>query len=338
MNKFIRCLQWAAYSYTVIVLSALMFMYVGGDRWCLATVLLFGPRWLLSLPLFLLIPMAAFRDRQLFIPLIISAFIIFGPFMHFNLPLSKITGSIYPGAPKLRVLTCNLGGAKYDTSHLVSVISSMSVDIVALQECPEEFNLSLPVGWHMITERGLAVVSRFPLSKVNIVQVMRPRGKEPSPSLLHVKVRTPNGDVNFCSLQLPTPRFGLMKILDRHTVLRLSRNELCNEGTAFRRRAAQEVRRYIDTLSLPVIIAGDFNTPVESNIYRSVWNDFTNAFSKVGFGYGWSQRVSVRGFFYSTRIDHILTGKRLTPLFSEVGPDIGSDHHPVIADLAMVKL
>ncbi|NTV50320.1 MAG: hypothetical protein HGB32_11670 [Geobacteraceae bacterium] len=337
MNKIGRYLQWVAYSYTALVFSALLFMYVSGDRWWPATMLLFGPRWLLALPLFLLVPLAVYYDRRLLLPLGIAALIIVGPFMHFNLPLSKVTHSDYSGTKKLRVLTCNLDSAKYDTSHLVSVISESSADIVALQECPEEIKLSLPPGWYMITARGLAVLSRFPLRKVNLVQVMPPKGEWPSTCLLHVNAQTPGGDVAVCSLQLPTPRFGLMQILDRYTFLRPSRSGLCLEETAFRHRAAQEVRRYIDTLSLPKIIAGDFNTPVDSSIYKSVWDDFTNAFSEAGCGYGWSQRVSVRNFSYSVRIDHILTGKRFTPLLSVVGPDIGSDHLPVIADLALVK-
>lgn len=310
-------------------------MYVGGDRWWPASMLLFGPRWLLLLPLLLLVPPAAFYDRRLLIPLLLSALIISGPLMHINLPISKITGSVHSGSRKLRVLTCNIDGKFSDKALLASTISKLSVDIVALQECPDDIKLNLPVGWQMITERGLAVISKFPLRKVDTVKITKPGGQWPGTYLLHAAVQAPGGDIAVCSILLPTPRVGLMTILDRHTIVRPSRSRFFYEETGFRRSAALEVRRYVEQISLPVIVVGDFNTPVESTIYRSVWSAFKNAFSEIGSGYGWTQRVSVRSLSYSSRIDHILTGKGLTPLLCEVGTDIGSDHLPLIADLAV---
>jgi hypothetical protein len=45
-------------------------MLAAGDRWWTASMLLFGPRWLLSLPLFLLVPAAAVFNRRLLLPLV----------------------------------------------------------------------------------------------------------------------------------------------------------------------------------------------------------------------------------------------------------------------------
>jgi hypothetical protein len=115
LKKFARWFRWVSYAYPAIILFALLFMYICGDRWWPASMLLFGPRWLLSFPLFLLIPMAAFCDRRLLIPLAISTLIIFGPVMRFNLPLGKITGAKHSGTQKLRVFTCNIDSAKFDT-------------------------------------------------------------------------------------------------------------------------------------------------------------------------------------------------------------------------------
>jgi len=309
-------------------------MYAGGDRWWPATMILFGPRWLLLLPLLVLIFLATISNRRLLIPLAILALIIVGPFMRFNLSLKDTVDSKYSNVPKLRVLSCNIHSANYDMSHLVSAITGMSVDIVALQECPEDITLALPAGWQIVRERGLAIISKFPLSKVNTVQITPPKSQWPGTYLLHAVILAPGVDIAFCSIHLPTPRFGLMQLLDRYTLFRPSRSGLFYEETAFRKTVALEIRRYIEKISLPVIIAGDFNTPVDSTLYKLVWNDFANAFSERGVGFGWTQRVSVRGYSYSSRVDHILTGKGLTPLLCEVGPDIGSDHLPLIADIA----
>jgi endonuclease/exonuclease/phosphatase (EEP) superfamily protein YafD len=70
-------------------------------------------------------------------------------------------------------------------------------------------------------------------------------------------------------------------------------------------------------------------------LFRTVWGGYRNAFSETGFGYGWTQRVSVRGLPIGIRIDHVLTRNGLKPLLCEVGPDMGSDHLPLIADVAV---
>ena len=115
----------------------------------------------------------------------------------------------------------------------------------------------------------------------------------------------------------------------------MAKTGLLIKETENRQRVSQEVQRVIASQSLPLIIAGDFNMPVESTIYRRLWSVYANAFSKTGNGYGWSERASVRGIPIAVRIDHVLTGKGLTPLLCEVGPDIGSDHLPLIADIAI---
>ena len=82
----------------------------------------------------------------------------------------------------------------------------------------------------------------------------------------------------------------------------------------------------------PAIIVGDFNLPVESAIFRRHWLRFTDAFESTGTGFGWSKR---EGTLLRIRIDHIL-GNASAPQAIGVwlGSDFGSDHLPVIADLA----
>ena len=53
----------------------------------------------------------------------------------------------------------------------------------------------------------------------------------------------------------------------------------------------------------PVIVAGDFNLPVESTIFRRHWGEFTDAFEAAGSGFGWTRQ---EGALLRIRIDHIL--------------------------------
>jgi vancomycin resistance protein VanJ len=84
------------------------------------------------------------------------------------------------------------------------------------------------------------------------------------------------------------------------------------------------------------IIAGDFNTPIESPIYRHAWARYGNAFSQAGFGCGATVTFERRNFRFSARIDHVLFGPNWRCRAAWVGPELGSDHRPVIAELQRI--
>jgi endonuclease/exonuclease/phosphatase (EEP) superfamily protein YafD len=83
----------------------------------------------------------------------------------------------------------------------------------------------------------------------------------------------------------------------------------------------------------PLVITGDFNMPIESAIYRRYWSSFTNAFSEAGLGFGDSKETSWHGI----RIDHVLLGSDWQCLGAFVGPHLGGDHRPMVADLRLRK-
>ena len=94
-------------------------------------------------------------------------------------------------------------------------------------------------------------------------------------------------------------------------------------------KAAQEA----STVSGPLLIVGDFNTPSESYLFRRVWAGYADAFTPAGWGWGYT-------FFNSrtmTRIDHILSGEGWNCSRCWVGPDIGSPHRPVLAELIWTR-
>ena len=80
------------------------------------------------------------------------------------------------------------------------------------------------------------------------------------------------------------------------------------------------------------VLAGDFNLTVDSPIYRNFWSVYQNAYSRTMFGYGHTKKTKINVFRYRTRIDHILSTSRLKPLQAWTGPDLGSDHLPLIAE------
>lgn len=322
------------WSYLLVTIGLVVFMRVVGDLWWPATLLLFSPRWLLLLPVLLLFPFAIYSNYRLLLPLITTSLIVVYYFMGFNLPFQKIIHSPYPSrVPAVRVLTCNIQSGKFDPSRLSMLINEVSADIVALQECPREFNLPLLNGWHFVQDGGLVVMSRYPLYPGKPLRSLHPPHLWPRTSLLPCRVSLPGGDVAFCNVHLPSPRYGIQNILDRTTLLNMKRATLLIRETEQRLKTARSAQQAVNDLDAPVIIAGDFNMPVESMIYRKVWSRFSNAFSLAGTGFGWTERVDIYGLPLTIRIDHILTGAGLESSFCRVGQDIGSDHLPVIADV-----
>ena len=323
----------AAGAYLLLVLAIWFLLYVGGDRWWPATLVLFGPRWLISLPLLVLVPLAARRERRQLIVLFVAAVIVFGPVMNLCVPFMHKASK----GPAIRVLTCNIGGSELDTEKLRRLIRESGADIVALQECSEETAAKVLSGWAVIQKQSLVVASHYPITLGKSRQAMHPPHLWPRFSLLQCLIKTPERELSFCSIHLPSPRYGLSHLLDRHVILNLSRMRVLNEEQELRRKTSEEIESIIRMESLPVIVAGDFNMPAESLWYRRVWADYSNAFSTAGFGYGLTETIAIRGFEYKVRIDHILTRGELAAGKCWVGPDVGSDHLPLVAEICRTE-
>jgi vancomycin resistance protein VanJ len=323
-------IRLAVAGYVLFVLAIWLLMDLRGDRWWPATLVLFGPRWLLSLPLLILVPLAAWRERRQLILLLVAAALLFGPVLGFCMSFPPMVS----GQSSIKVLTCNIGGSGYDSEKLRRVIQESGVDIMALQECPRDTAEKVrPRGWMVIQEKSLVVASRYPITLGKIFHAAHHPHKWPRLSLLQCLVKAPEGELAFCSIHLPSPRYGLSSLLDRHVILNLSRVRVLNEEQELRSKASREIESLVQTESLPVIVAGDFNMPMESLMYHRDWADYSNAFSTAGFGYGWTEKATIRGFEYGIRIDHILARGALAANKCWVGPDVGSDHLPLIAEM-----
>ncbi len=94
---------------------------------------------------------------------------------------------------------------------------------------------------------------------------------------------------------------------------------------------SRQARRWVSEGADAIVVLGDFNLPVESVIYRRHWGDMRNAFSYGGLGFGFTRYAG----WIRARIDHILVDEGWQVVRSFVGPDFGSDHRPMIADLIL---
>jgi endonuclease/exonuclease/phosphatase family metal-dependent hydrolase len=317
--------------YVAALLALWLVLYFYGDRWWLATVMLYGPRWVCGLPLALLVPAAAMWRRRLLWPLGVGAVIVVWPLMGLCLPWTRLAGT---PTPTLRLLTCNVKGQCYDNAVLNELIATSVPDIVTLQGCYGDARIRWPESWHVVQKGELVVASRYPVREVTLLSGPRIGHVWPRPNVYYCLVSLPQGDTAICSVHLPSPHYGLAEALDRHTLISTRGSHRIDEEADDRRRQAETAMEMADAIHFPLILAGDFNMTADSPTYRQTWARFDNAFSRSGVGFGHTERPYKLGWQFGIRIDHVLCGPDWRPCRCWVGPELGSDHLPLIADLA----
>ena len=313
-------------AYVVGVCGLVCLLWSTGDQWWLATVLLFGPRWPILAPLLLLAPLGlAFRRHVL--PWLFGVLILaVGPFMGMALPWQRVSG-FFADAPDLtmRLVTYNCGDTGDEA--VIQMARALQPDILTLNEWHASRPLpdALTAGRQIARAEGNVVLSRFPIEDIERLQSDRLKPWELR--ALRCLLRTSAGPIQIVCLHLETPRQGLDEV--RNSLLRGP--EAIRRNTEKRRFEAELVSGFAEEFSGPAIVAGDFNTPVESRIYRRYWSDWQNAFSQAGFGLGYTKFTRLFG----ARIDHILVNSHWRVTSAWVGHELGGDHRPVVAELAL---
>ena len=170
---------------------------------------------------------------------------------------------------------------------------------------------------------GLFLASRHPIRRADRLgdDSTGERG-----SVMRYELDTPAGAVTVFNLHLATPRKGLGALVsfDQQGLDEIRAN------SELRWRQSESVAAEAGRVAGPVLLVGDFNTPPESAIFRRVWSGYADAFSDAGWGWGYTFRTRRT----AVRIDHVLVGGGGWATKCWVGPDVGSPHRPVLADVA----
>jgi vancomycin resistance protein VanJ len=325
-----RAIPWCVWLYVAAVAAVWLLLALGGDRWWFATLILFGPRWLCALPLVVLGPLVLWMRRRMLRHLLAAALIVIGPIMGFCLPWARLTA---PDRATVRVLTCNVKGHCKDNDALNELVRTALPDIVALQGCWTEVRVDWPAGWHVLQQGELLIASRYPLRELGVGAPQRQLRLD----LLSCVVQMPERDLCFSAIHPRSPHRSFDRVLDRRTVLRPSASGHLVEEIAERWRDSQEAAQLLGDVGQSKIIAGDLNLPPDSAIYRKFWAGYRNAFSEAGLGFGYTEWPRMRKIRFGIRIDHILTDGGWRPRRCWVGPDVGSDHLPLIAELQWIE-
>lgn len=227
----------------------------------------------------------------------------------------------------LRILHTNLDHDNQNTSQAIQYIESQNVDLVLLQE---------------VTSRWLTTL-KSDLSRYRVVKSLPLENSHGLAMLLPVK---PSKPIEVVAAQIiDLPAHSDQPLLD--TTLRLGGREVeilsisiirpRNSGTsAFQEvefdaaakwslRQQQENRR-------EVVVIGDFNTTPWSRRFRKFLHDSNLRNSQRGFGLQPTWKADLPSVLMIA-IDHCLHSKSITTLNRATGPNIGSDHLPLVVEL-----
>jgi vancomycin resistance protein VanJ len=300
-------------------------VYWPSERLWPVTLLLFGPRWALALPFLILLPAAMRVDRRLAAALVVAGALLAEPLFGLSIPWRRL-GAAGGAAQSVRVVTWNVGGG-VARGALDDLLTLEAPDVVVLQESGREVLESTP-GWYRHAEGEMSVLSRFPILGVaarDRSDVWRMAG---SGAIVRYTLDTPLGRLDLTSVHLETPREGLESIL-RFGPGAASELEAKNAQRLVEARLARE---WVDGSASPLrLVAGDFNTPVESYLFRDHWQGFRDCHSAAGWGFGFTKHTRRIG----TRIDHVLAGPGLECLKARVAPSRGGDHSPVVVEIGL---
>lgn len=221
--------------------------------------------------------------------------------------------------PQLRLATCNLLTNNWQTDALLDELEAQNPDVLVLQEVSPLWVRAIEErGWnerfpHQIVEPrvdafGAAILSRIAPTEAEIMEV---------DGLPWPRMVIPHGDQR-------------IEVLNVHTLP--PRTAAYTEG---HRRQLDVIARWAmdDGRQNARMLVGDFNSTPWSLFHSQIGEQFDDAWDLAGDGLG---HTWPNGLFNlpPARLDHVYMTRELTVTDVQVGTGTGSDHRPIIVDLA----
>jgi len=284
--------------------------------------ILFIPRWLAFLPLILaaLLNQKIIKSQLIFIALTSILLIYFYLDFSINFPQS----SKNKPTPIIRLMSFNMGGRSFDSKKLNIQIEYNQPDIMIFQESlQQKLKKTLSQDWLLNCQQSLCLASKS-ISQVVDSQTRRIfNGWGTFAALFKLEVN--NQALYILNIHLETPRKA-------YENMRYGQFDISLMKNIYEQRYLEAtLSRVLGASYSPLVIAGDFNMPSDSWIYNKSFGEFNNTFDDKGFGFGYTKHTTLLG----VKIDHILINKYSRTLKSWVDIDIGSDHHPIFADVLL---
>lgn len=315
-------LRWGPLGVAILASLALWLVV---DHWWPLLPLGYGPRWpWLGLPLVPLCSGGPWRRRVLaaLATLALVGYALLG--IRFHLPGTAEA----PRDRSLRIVSLNAATRLRAVEAVLPLALAREADVLVVVECPQPAaRLSLD-GYRQVAAGEVCVWSRL--------------GGAPRLESAPRDPQVIGWSGTIARLELPGSAIGPIGIVHLRSVRNeleefLDLSELLGKADSMEARRSKRIAgsRHASgwfgaMQPRPALVVGDFNLVVESSRFRADWGGWRDTFEEVGRGTGYTWRSR----WYGLRIDHVLHDGTWRTLQHEVGPDLGSDHRPLIVTLA----
>ncbi len=258
---------------------------------------------------------AATRDWRLALP---ATVLVAVNILLVGIGLSGSAMDAPPDSPRfLRLVTFNLWNENSHMDEVARFLAATDADVVVLQEAPREHAAALRQALQSrypftVGDTGIVMLSKYPILAEG--RIDRP-GYPPWISLL---LRWAKLDVNGTTIELAGVH------LTRPFYPELQQQDIAS------------LISFATSRSLPLVMAGDFN--------MSPWAEKLQRFERSSglarynsFDLTWPMERGDVPLLPFVAIDNVFTSPSFAKISVTGGPRLGSDHRPIIADLALAK-
>lgn len=286
--------------------------FAGAWHWLLDLLAHFRWQYLAALALGLL---AALLVRRRGLVLLLASTTLVNAWALVSASGPAPTGSGAPDARPIKLLVANIHHGMQDFGPLLALIERESPHVIGLLEvAPAALDALAPLAEHYPVRRiearddpfGIGLWSRLPDSGVTLVE-------------------TP--PLGFPALRLDWPAPGSGNLWLVHPFPPLG-----GQASGWRDQQLEHTAGLLAGQA-DALLAGDLNTTPWSHAYRQLRTSTGLADSRAG-GWPWpTWSAGPMPFLFAVPIDHVLHGAAWRTTRHEVGPDIGSDHRPLLVEL-----
>ena len=232
--------------------------------------------------------------------------------------------------PSFTVMSYNVWAGNQKYEDIVDAIDELTPDVVGLQEITDLITIEIQDDLadrypYRAIDGGQAVFSRYPIVDREVLLI----GDERAPiTVQHIDLDVNGRQIGVINAHPHSPQLISSRLLG----LRLG----YPSGLASRWRDL-EVRELMEAVQMmdgPLVVLGDFNLTDLQAVYDEMTQTLRDAHADAGYGLGFT-RTPWRGTGPPTwRIDFVFYTPELVALSTEHGDFGGSDHRPVVAELA----